>query len=123
MVVVYSVTRNFYKYLKTAIYSLMRFNSPKLYILAEDDELPFDATVINVSHLKSNGINENTPFSYMSLLRPLLADIIPEDKVIYLDVDTVVCKCMKLCRISSANRSQKKHLGRKMPSKRPRCPE
>ena len=95
MVVVYTATRNYYKYLKTAIHSLLKYNSPKLYILAEDDKLPYDATVINVSHLKSHGINENTPFSYMSILRPLLADIIPEDKVIYLDVDTVVCDSLQ----------------------------
>lgn len=90
MVVVYTATRNYYRYLKTAVHSLLRSNKPKLYILCEDDEMPYDATIINVSNMKMGGVNANTPFSYMSLLRPRLAEIIQEDKVIYLDVDTVV---------------------------------
>lgn len=90
MVVVYTATRNYYRYLKTAVHSLLRHNKPKLYILCEDDEMPYDATVINVSTLKPKGVNAGTHFSYMSLLRVQLANIIPEDKVIYIDVDTVV---------------------------------
>ena len=95
MIVVYTATRNFYKYLKTAIYSLLKYNSPKIYILAEDDSLPYDATVINVSNLKPKGVNADTSFSYMVLLRPLLAEIIHEDKVIYIDVDAVVCDSLE----------------------------
>ena len=96
MIVVYTATRNFYPYLKATIRSLFEYNEPsKVYILAEDDELPFavpgHVVVVNVSSMKSYGVNANTPYSYMALLRPRIADIVPEDKVIYLDVDTVVC--------------------------------
>lgn len=96
MVIVYTATRNFYRYLKATIRSLFEFNEPRtVYILAEDDELPFavpgHAVVINVSGMKPSGVNATSYYSYMSLIRPMLADIVPEDKVIYLDVDTVVC--------------------------------
>lgn len=96
MVIVYTATRNFYQYLKAVIRSLFEYNEPqKVYVLCEDDSLPFavpgHVIAVNVSGMKSHGVNANTKFSYMSLLRPRLADIIPEDKVIYLDVDTVVC--------------------------------
>lgn len=90
MVVVYTATRNFYPYLQTTIKSLFDHNNPKVYVLAEDDDAPFP-NVINVSMMKPKGVNAGTHFSYMSLLRVQLANIIPEDKVIYLDVDTVVC--------------------------------
>ncbi len=94
MIAVYTATRNYYRFLRTAIFSFQRFHSDaKLYVLAEDERLPFevDATVINVSGMKPKSVNADTVFSYMSLLRVQLADIVPEDKVIYLDVDTVVC--------------------------------
>ena len=90
MVVVYSATRNYYKYLQTTIKSLFAHNDPKVYVLAEDDDAPFP-NVINVSGMKPKSVNADTVFSYMSLLRVQLADIVSEDKVIYLDVDTVVC--------------------------------
>ena len=90
MVIVYSATRNYYKYLKTTIKSLYEHNDPKVYVLAEDDDAPFP-NVINVSALKPKGVNAGTHYSYMTLLRVQLANIVPEDKVVYLDVDTVVC--------------------------------
>lgn len=91
MVIVYTATRNYYPYLKTTIKSLYAHNNPqKVYVLAEDDDAPFP-NVINVSMMKPKGVNAGTHFSYMSLLRVQFADIIPEGKVIYLDVDTVVC--------------------------------
>ena len=93
MVVVYTATRNFYPYLKTTIKSLFTHNpDAKAYVLAEDDDAPFP-NVINVSGLAPDRcVNKHTVFSYMSLLRVQLANIVPEDKVIYLDVDTVVCE-------------------------------
>ena len=92
MVIVYSATRNFYLYLRVTIKSLFAHDpDAKVYVLAEDDFAPFP-NVINVSGMKPNGKNDGTPYSYMSLLRVQLADIVPEDKVIYLDVDTVVCE-------------------------------
>ena len=94
MIAVYTATRNYYRFLRTAIFSFRRFHpDAKLYVLAEDDRLPFenDETVINVSGMKPEGVNARTQYSYMSRLRPSLARIIPERKVLYLDVDTVVC--------------------------------
>ena len=92
MVIVYTATRNYYKYLGATIKSMFAHNpNAKVYVLAEDDDAPFP-NVINVSGMKRKGVNADTYFSYMVLLRVQLADIVPEDKVIYLDVDTVVCE-------------------------------
>ena len=92
MVIVYTATRNYYKYLGATIKSLFAHNpNAKVYVLAEDDDAPFP-NVINVSMMKPKGVNAGTYFSYMALLRVQIADIVPEDKVIYLDVDTVVCE-------------------------------
>ena len=91
MVIVYTATRNYYKYLSATIKSLFAHNpNAKVYVLAEDDDAPFP-NVINVSGMKQKGVNADTYFSYMVLLRVQLANIVPEDKVIYIDVDTVVC--------------------------------
>ena len=97
MIVVYTATRSFYKYLRTALFSLLRYNRPSMvYLLIEDDAFPYEVDaphkVINVSGIRIHGANADTTFSYMALLRPMLADIVPEDKVLYIDVDTVVCE-------------------------------
>ena len=68
MIAVYTATRNYYRFLRTAIFSFRRFHpDAKLYVLAEDDRLPFenDETVINVSGMKPEGVNARTQYSYI----------------------------------------------------------
>ena len=102
MIVAYSATRNLYPYLREAIASLLDHNKPdKIYVLAEDDEVgvPFDVQVINVSgqtYYAPDGPNMNIIFTYMSMMRLLYVDLLPdEDKVIQLDVDTIVCDSLE----------------------------
>ena len=98
MNIVYAATRNLYTPLKGAIASLLDHNKPDMiYILAEDDNLPFEIksphTIINVSGqevFKPGSANYNTQFTYMALMRALYVDLLPVEKVLQLDVDTIV---------------------------------
>lgn len=96
---VYAGTRNLYKGMVTAAKSLIRNSRvDKVYFLIEDDafpcELPPIVETINVKHqtyFPKNGANYRTSFTYMSLLRVCYAKLFPTlDKVLQLDVDTVV---------------------------------
>lgn len=99
MKVVYTGSRNLYPYMKSTIQSLLDHNKVDwIYLLTEDDEFPYElpknSTVINVSnqtYFPSSGINFTSPFTYFCLLRVCLAELLPkEDKVISLDIDTIV---------------------------------
>lgn len=83
----------------TAVKSLMCNSSvDKVYLLIEDDEfpewLPPQVETVNVSSqgfFPRSGANFTTEFTYMSLLRVCYTKLFPElDKVLQLDVDTVV---------------------------------
>lgn len=101
MNVVYSGTRNLYPAMDGAIRSLLAYNpEAKVYVMAEDDELPLDlpVSVINMSGQKyftGSCPNMRNQFTYMAMIRACTADIIPEDKVIQLDVDTIVCDSLE----------------------------
>ena len=84
--------------------SLLDHNTPKrIYLLIEDDTFPYKTPkcckVINVSKQKyfhENGVNFTSPFTYFCLLRVCLAELLPdEDKVISLDVDTIVADSLQ----------------------------
>ena len=96
---VYSGTRNLYSGMVTAAKSLTHnSNVEKIYFLIEDDkfpeELPPHIETLNVSdqaYFPKNGANFKTSFTYMSLLRVCYTKLFPKlDKILQLDVDTVV---------------------------------
>lgn len=101
MNIVYSGTRNLYPCMNGAIASLLEHNpEAKVYVLAEDDTLPFEfhGTVINVSgqqYFPPDGPNRDNHFTYMAMLRVCTPELIPEDRVIQLDVDTIVCDSLE----------------------------
>ena len=103
MNIAYCATRNLYKYLEGAIKSLLEHNNVKmLYILAEDDDLPFEIPckhkVINVrdqTYFPAGCINIQRKFTYMALMRVCLPELIRAKKVISLDVDTIVCDSLE----------------------------
>lgn len=99
MKVVYAANRAIYKYLPTAVNSLLLNNKnvEKIYLLIEDDELETvrhpKIEIINVNNydfIVRSGFNCTRKFPYMAMVRCFLASILKEDKVIYLDVDTTV---------------------------------
>lgn len=99
MNICYSLTRNLYPYLLGSIRSLLDHNPDvMIYVMAEDDELPFEIPcphrILNMSgqtYFPASNPNMKSQFSYMAMLRLATANLIPEDKVIQLDIDTIVC--------------------------------
>lgn len=96
--VVYAGTRNVYADIETALKSLLYHTRvDRVYILAEDDELPFHVPgvkVINVSgqtYFSDDSPNYKSPWSYMVLLRAAYGKLFPHESVILsLDIDTIV---------------------------------
>lgn len=99
MNVVYALTRNYYHKLFPSLRSLVDHNpNVKVYILAEDDEipdLPVKATIINISdeHQFDHSVNIGNRFGgYINLLKVFYPKYFPRiNKIIHLDVDTIIC--------------------------------
>ena len=91
MLIAYAATRNLYRQLLPSIRSLLRHNKCDIVILCEDDWIPIGDRVINVSKEKRFKQNTETRFTYMTLMRLLLPELVEEDRILYLDVDTIVC--------------------------------
>lgn len=92
-------TRDWYIHLYTIIYALLKHNKvDKIYLFIEDDEISYlnDKKIefINVNNLHeyitSNSPNYNTKYTKLSYLRCFFSKILNEDKILYLDVDTLV---------------------------------
>lgn len=98
MNVLYTLTRNYYPFLKWSVHSLLEHNDDveNIFVFAEDDDVQLDAPcdIYNMSGRKwfaSDSPNLNTPYSVMSLMRVYAPELLPIDKVLYLDVDTIIC--------------------------------
>ena len=93
----YCMTRNLYQEAIPSIKSLLVNGKPDVvYLLIEDDEFPFEhekIKVINVSdqeYFPPGGINANSHFTYMAMMRAVLCKYLKESKVLSLDCDTIV---------------------------------
>lgn len=100
MNIVYALTRNVYEWLLPSLRSLAEHNpDANVYILAEDDALPFDlpirAEVINISdqdYFPEIGAHRTEAFGgYINHLKVCYPLILPIDKVIHIDIDTIIC--------------------------------
>lgn len=99
MNIVYAMTHHVYEWILPSMRSLADTNpDARVFILAEDDRLPFDlpisAEIINVSEQKyfpRNGVNYYNDFKYINLLKVRYPSILPVDRVIHLDIDTIIC--------------------------------
>ena len=99
-VVVYAGTRNVYHNMTVAAKSLLRHTRiDRVWFLIEDDEFPEDLPeVIKCRNMSRqtwfpDGPNTRKRWSYMSMLRLALPEILPqEDRVLWMDIDTIVRK-------------------------------
>lgn len=99
MNIVYAMTRHVYRWILPSLRSLRDTNpDARVFVLAEDDELPFSlpmkAEIINVAeqtYFPRNGVNYNNDFKYINLLKVRYPSILPVDRVIHLDIDTIIC--------------------------------
>ena len=96
---VYSGTRNLYPDMVTAVKSLLIHDgADRVVLIIEDDEFPYPmpdcCEFMNLRDQQwfwPHGPNYNSQWTYMVLMRAALAKIFPEeDKVLSLDVDTIV---------------------------------
>jgi len=99
MNIVYAMTHHVYEWILPSLRSLAATNpDARVFILAEHDELPFalpmPAEVINVTgqtYFPEGGVNYNNDFKYINLLKVRYPSILPVDRVIHLDIDTIIC--------------------------------
>lgn len=100
MNVVYAMTRNVYEWILPSLRSLAWHNpDAKVFVLAEDDKLPFElpikAEIVNISDQTwfPNIANHRADAfgGYINHLKVRYPSIFPVDKVIHLDIDTIVC--------------------------------
>ena len=101
MIVFYTASRNLYPHLQPPIASLLDHNPDieKIYVLCEDDSLGWDTpkqveciNVANQTTFPPDGPNYRTGFSYVTLSRAVIADLVPKkyDRIIQLDADTII---------------------------------
>ena len=97
-VAVYAGTRNVYHNMTVAAKSLLcHTRMDRVWFLIEDDEFPEELpAVIKTKNMSGqqwfpDGPNTRKRWSYMSMLRLALPEILPEeDRVLWLDIDTIV---------------------------------
>lgn len=99
MIIAMCCTRNWYLYLATAIYALLKNNNvKKIYLFIEDDEIKYlkDKRIefININKLKEYVVpsspNYNTQYSKVSYLRCYFTKYLKCDKILYVDVDAII---------------------------------
>lgn len=103
MNIVYAMSHHVYPWILPSIRSLAEHNpDARVFILAEHDTLPFDlpmpVEIINVSnqtYFPRSGVNYHNDFTYINLLKVRYPSILPVDKVIHLDIDTIVCESLE----------------------------
>ena len=99
MNVVYCVTANYLEMIKPSIRSLRAFNKPNIYIVTETDEVDIEnVKVINISdqiYFPKNSVNYYNMFTYIGLLKVCYQSLLPCNKVIHLDADTIVNDSLK----------------------------
>ena len=100
MNVVYCVTANYIEKIKPSIKSLRYFNpKAKIYLVTEADSCDIeDVEVIDIrgqQWFNPSDVNYNNPYTYIGLLKVCYAELLPCDKVIHLDADTIVNGSLK----------------------------
>jgi len=100
MNIVYCVTANYLDKIKPSIRSVREHNKCNIYVVTETDEVDIpDVKVINISGQEwftpLNCVNYSNMFTYIGLLKVCYQSLLPCDKVIHLDADTIVCDSLK----------------------------
>lgn len=102
--IVYAMTRNIYAWILPSLRSLAEHNpDAQVYILCEDNALPFDlpvkAEIINVTDqtfFPPIGEHRAEAFGgFINHLKVCYSSFLPVDKVIHLDVDTIICDSLE----------------------------
>ena len=102
MEVVYTLTDNLHPYLLPSIMSLLDHNKVKKIWIITNKEIPYKLpkqceVIIDYpqNYLIAGGANWYTVWTPYALMRVATAKIIPSDKVLQLDVDTIICDSLE----------------------------
>ena len=101
MNIVYAFTANYLPKALPSIRSLTVHNpKARIFIVTEVDELkiPYDVEIINISRQKwfpKDGVNYNNMFTYINLLKVVYPSLLPVNKVIHMDCDTIICESLE----------------------------
>lgn len=101
MNVVYCVTANYIEKIKPSIRSLREHHpKAKIYLITEADSCDIEnVKVIDIRGQEvftpKNCVNYGNMFTYIGLLKVCYASLLPCDKVIHLDADTIVADSIK----------------------------
>lgn len=102
MNIVYAMTRNVYEWIIPSLKSLKEHEpKAKVFILCEDDHingLPMQCEFINVSgqqYFPEWGANYHNSFTYINLLKVCYPELLKVNKVIHLDIDTIICDSLE----------------------------
>ena len=99
MKIVICCTKNWYLYLANLVYSIITNNKvEKIYFIVEDDRIDFinykNIEFININKtpeiIKKTSPNYNTHYSKMSYVRCYFTKLLKDDKILYIDADTLV---------------------------------
>ena len=93
----YTGTRNVYEDMETAAKSLVaNSNVERVHFFIEDGEFPHELPDIVETHdvsaqrwFPSDGANSDTRWTYMTLLRTALCYMLPDARVLSMDIDTI----------------------------------
>lgn len=100
MNIVYAITRNVYEWAVPSIKSLAEHNpKARVFMLAEDDEFPYELPInvemVNVSdqtYFPDIATHRKDAFGgYINHLKIWYSKFLPVNKVIHLDIDTIIC--------------------------------
>lgn len=100
MNVVYCATRNYYHKLLPSIRSLREHHPDAvIYVVGEDDDTGIEGVIsINAAdqqYFPRSGVNYNNMFTYIALMKTVYQSLLPVDKVIHLDADTIVADSLE----------------------------
>lgn len=102
MTLMFCVTRNLYNIVPATLESLFQTNPnvERVYLFIEDDEFPYEldprVELVNLNkmtqYLSKESPNYDTIFSHMSFVRCYASKYLLEDKILYVDIDTLFMK-------------------------------
>ena len=98
MKIALACSKNWYFYMATNLYALLKNNNvEKIYLFIEDDEIPYlkDKRIefININKfdfIKTTSQNYQTHYTKLTFARCYFTKVLKEDKILYLDADTLV---------------------------------
>ena len=101
MNVVYCVTANYIEKIKPSVKSLREHNPDvRIFLVTETDEADIeDVEVIDIRGQEwftpNNCVNYGNPYTYIGLLKVCYQTLLPVDKVIHMDADTIIADSLE----------------------------